>query len=139
MNELDQAISKAFASEGKQEDVNKVYIILLRTALFIPVKKKDPELKPIREEEPFSPLFTKINDNYFMIAFNRLDRLHAWAGEHFTEMSYVELSGRDLILGINEQSYLSLNLETPYHKEFSPDEVKRLKIIVSKIDRLKTS
>ncbi len=38
MTELDQLISTAYANEGKQEDVNKVYLTLLRSNLFVPVK-----------------------------------------------------------------------------------------------------
>lgn len=134
MTELDNVIAAAFASEGQQqEDVNKVYLTLLRTQLTIPVKK-EPSLN---EEEPFSPLFAKIEDKYFLIAFDRLERLQAWAGDQMDNIGYVELLGRDFIAGMSDQVYFCLNLGTDYYKEFSPDEIKRLKTIVSKIDQLK--
>jgi hypothetical protein len=133
MTELDQKIANAYKSEGKQQEVNQVYLTLFRTKLYVPVQKE----KSVKDEEPFRPLFAKMNDDYFLVAFDTLDRLHSWANEDLDKMAYVELSGRDLIAGMNENVYLCLNMGTTFYKEFNPDEVKRIKIIVSKIDQLK--
>ncbi len=140
MTELDQLISIAFESNGNQNNVNKVYLALLRSPLFIPVEK-NPSLQ-LRsdlenEEEPFKPLFAKIDDKYFILAFDTLSRLTEWAGEEFSRIHYVEISGRELISGINDGVYLCLNLGSTFYKEFSPDEVKHLKVIVSRINQLK--
>lgn len=134
MTELDQTIANAFNSEGKQDDVNKVYLLLLRTPLFVPVKK---EYAKRTDDEPFTPLFGSINDQIFMLAFDTVEKLHAWAGDAAADLDYVELIGRDVIAGIGETVYLGLNPSTDYYKEFSPDEIKRLKTIVSKIDQFK--
>ncbi len=134
MTELDQAISKAYASQGKQEDVNHVYLTLLKSRLFLPVKKEAPN--HAEKEEPFHPLYAVIDDNYFMLAFDTLDRLTHWAKDQISLIDYVEVNGRDLIAGINEKIYLVLNIETEGYKEFPPDEVKHLKKIVSRIDQL---
>ncbi len=131
MSELDQLISRAISSEGKQEDVNKVYLALLRTLLFVPVKKNTAKA------EEFEPLFANINGNYFMPAFDSLEKLTAWAGDQFDQMEYVELSGKDTVAGINENVFLCLNIGSEFYKEFSPDEVKRLKMIVGRIEQLK--
>lgn len=136
MTELDQVLAAAFASEGKQDDVNKVYLTLLRTELFVPVEKK-PLGNTADDEEPFKPLFAKVDENYFMLAFDSLDRLKAWAGNEMAAIDYVELMGKDLVAGINEQVYLCLNLGAEVYKEFSPDEVKRLKMIVARIDQMR--
>lgn len=133
MTELDSLIAVAYASEGKQEDVNKVYLALLRTLLVIPVKKE----VSLNEEEPFSPLFAKVDDKFFLIAFDSLERLRVWAGDQMDNIAYVELIGREFIAGMSEQVYFCLNLGTDYYKEFSPDEVKRLKMVVSRIDQMK--
>ncbi len=133
MTELDKLIASAFASEGKQDDVNKVYLLLLRSLLFMPVKKEHNAT----DDEPFSPLFALIDDQYYLPAFDSLDRLQAWAGHHLQEVAYVELSGQDLIAGMHENVFLCLNLGTDYYKEFSPDEVKRLKMIDSRIRQMK--
>lgn len=133
MTELDKLIAAAYANEGRQEEVNKVYLTLVRSMLFLPVQK---ELPGDETEEPFVPLFAKVDDNYFMLVFDTVERLTAWAGEQFDKVGYVEISGRDVIAGINDQVFLCLNYGADYYKEFSPDEVKRLKMIVSKIDQL---
>jgi hypothetical protein len=133
MTELDRVIAIAFASEGKQEDVNKVYLTLLNTQLIVPVKKGPSR----NEEEPFAPLFAKLDEKYFLIAFDNVERLSAWAGNHLNEISYVELSGRDFIAGMSDQVYFCLNLGTDYYKEFSPGEVQQLKKIVMRVDQLK--
>lgn len=133
MTELDKVIANAFASEGKQDDVNKVYLLLLRSNLWVPVKKGgNPEA-----EEPFTPLFAHIDNQYFMLAFDTAEKLAAWAGDAASDMEYVELVGRDVIAGISDEAFLCLNLNTPFYKEFTPDEIKRLKTIVSRIDQLK--
>lgn len=137
MTELDQVIAAAFASEGKQEDVNKVYLTLLRASLFLPVKKHDPAMEHVDEHEPFQPLFAKVEDQYYMLAFDEFERLTQWAGDQMNEIDYVEVSGRDVIAGINEGVFFCLNIGTQFYKEFTPDEVKRLKTVVSKIDQLK--
>jgi hypothetical protein len=133
MTELDQKISGAYLSEGKQEDVNQVYLTLLRTMLYVPVQKE----KAVMDDEPFRPLFANIDGNYFLIAFDTADRLMAWAQNEINKLSYVELSGRDMIAGIKENVYLALNVGTDFYKEFAPDELKRIKMIISKIDQLK--
>src|SRR5579862_2081407 len=133
MTELDNVIAAAFASEGKQEDVNKVYLTLLRTQLVIPVKKEASS----SPEEPFSPLFAKMDERYFLIAFDTIERLKAWAADQLDQIAFVELLGRDFIVGMSEQAYLCLNLGTDYYKEFSPDEVMHLKKIIMKVDQLK--
>lgn len=130
MTELDQAIQAAFNSEGKKEDVNQVYLLLLKTNFYLPVKKEQGS----DSDEPFSPLFAKMDDNFFIATFDTLEKLQQWAGDQFAEMAYVEIKGQDFITGINEQVYWSVNAGTQYYKEFSPDEVKQLKKIVNKLN-----
>lgn len=136
MTELDKAIAAAFASQGKQEDVNKAYLTLLNTPLFMPVKKTE-EIEDAQPAQEFSPLFAKIDENYFLLVFDSLERLQTWAGEQIDHIGYVELTGKDVAAGISDEVYLCLNYGTEYYKEFSPDEVKYLKKIVGKIDQIK--
>jgi hypothetical protein len=136
VTELDQVIAKAFGSEGKQDDVNKVYLTLLRSVLIIPIEK--PARPVAEDEEPFKPLFAKLDDKYFMLAFDTPERLQAWGQDHLDKVDYVEITGRDLIAGINEGVYLCLNVGATYYKEFSPEEVLQLKKVVARIDQLKS-
>ena|SRR5579872_14368 len=135
MTELDQAISKAYQSQGKQEDVNQVYLLLLKSPIFLPIKKET--VKKAKDDEPFHPLYAVIEGKYFMLAFDTLDRLTNWGRDQMAHIDYVEITGRDLIAGINENVFLVLNVETGFYKEFPPEEVMHLKKIVSKIDQLK--
>ena len=136
MTELDQVIAAAYASQGKQEDVNKVYLTLLRTLFYLPVQKEEePSVKD--SEEPFRPLFAKVDDHYFVLAFDTHERLNVWAGDQRDQMNYVEISGKDLITGIDDTVYFCVNYATEFYKEFSPDEVKKLKMIVARIDQMK--
>ena len=135
MTELDELIAKAFASDGKQDDANKLYLALIRTLLFMPVEKISAPIAP--EGEPFKPLFAHLDGNYFLLAFDAVERLQLWAGEQMDLIDYVEISGRDLIAGLGEQVYLVLNLGEKFSKEFSPDEIKRLKTVVARIDQLR--
>jgi hypothetical protein len=134
MSELDELIQTAFANPGRQEDVNKVYLAILRTLLFVPVEKNSVL---VSEDEPFRPLFANVNGNFFMLVFDSSERLAEWAGEHAADMQYVEISGRDVIAGVGDQVFIGLNLGTDFYKEFSPDEVKRIKTIVARIDQLR--
>lgn len=134
MTELDDVIARAYASQGRQEEVNKVYLSLLRASLFLPVKK-DPTL----DGEPFSPLYTTVNEHYFILVFDTLERLTVWAGEQLEQMNYVELSGKDLIAGLGKQVFLGLNMGSEFYKEFSPEEVQHLKKIVARIEQMKQS
>jgi hypothetical protein len=140
MTELDKVIAAAYGSEGKQDDVSKVYLSVLRSSLFIPVEKLSGEpVDPTNEEaEPFKPLFAKFDDKYFMLAFDSVERLTNWAGDQVDVMDFVELVGRDLVAGINEEVYLCLNVGTDFYKEFSPDEIVQLKKVVARIDQLKS-
>ncbi|HSW68705.1 MAG TPA: SseB family protein [Gammaproteobacteria bacterium] len=135
MTELDQAISKAYASQGSQEDVNKVYLILLQSSIFLPIKKAGSSAE---NAEPFQPLYTVIEGNYFILAFDQRDRLFHWGQDQLEHMDYVEMKGRDLIIGINpEKVFLVINFGTEFAKEFSPEEIRHLKKIVSRLDQLK--
>lgn len=136
MSELDDAIAAAYASEGKQEDVNKVYLTFFLANLVMPVQKLE-EGEQVPGGEEFAPLFAKIDENYFLLVFDSVDRLVAWAGDQIDKIGYVEMTGRDVINGINDDVYLCLNLGTDFYKEFSPDEIKRLKMVGAKIDQLK--
>lgn len=130
MTELDQCVANAFASEGKQEDVNKLYTCLLRSSLYVPINQEKPE----DPEEAFTPLFMEVGENYFLIAFDNLARLETWAGDLFQQMDYVILSGRDLVRSLGNRVILALNYDTTYYKEFAVDEIARLKTVVAKLD-----
>jgi len=141
MTQLDDLIIKAYEGEGETGAVNKVYIEFLKTTLYLPIEKIDPEkAKDLKEnEEPFTPLFMHDNDMTFMAAFDNLNKLMGWAGDHFVEMDYATIIGRNVIAGIGNDVILALNPGTKAYKEFSPEEIGRLKTMVQKIMQFKKS
>lgn len=137
VTELDQLIAKAFASQGNQDDANRVYTAFLRTQLFMPVRKNpvdDVTIASDNEEEPFVPLFSQFEDKIFMLAFDSLERLETWAGDQRDNLAYVQIMGNEIVRGIGNEVYLGLNIGTTYYKEFAPEEIQRLKTIVAKLD-----
>lgn len=134
--ELDTLIEAAFNSEGATADVNKVYLTLLKTELWVPV-----ELHPNapNDAEAYTPLFSVEDDFIFMAAFDCVEKFQLWAGEEFSNIDYVTLKGRDVIAGIGDKVFLALNPGYLYYKEFSPEEIQRLKMIVNKIDSFSNS
>ncbi len=132
MSELDTVVAAAYASEGQQEKVNKVYVTLFRTLLYMPVYTQDDE------DEPFSPLYLEDAGKYFIPIFDSLERLQAWTVNEYENLEYAEILGADVIRCIGEAVvYLCLNAGTDYYKEFSPDEILHLKKMLTKIDTLK--
>jgi hypothetical protein len=133
--ELDTIIANAYAQEGKQEAVNKVYFTLLKTTLYVPVETSQDN--KLQAEEPFSPLFTLVEEYAFMVAFDELARLQQWAGDQFAAIDYVSMSGKEVLSAIGDKVYLALNPGYPYYKEFSPEEIYKLKTMVSRINQFK--
>jgi len=126
--ELDELLSKAFETEGKQEEVNPFYAAFLRTPLYLPVEKE----WQATEERPFKPLMTEVNSNIFLLVFDTLARFQLWVGEYEQQIKYVEIFGRELVDALGNQVYLGLNYGTNFYKEFSPQEIARLKVVVAK-------
>lgn len=132
MTELEQLIANAFETEGNQDAINKAYLVMLKTLLFIPTQKDFDGT----EEQPFMPLIVKAQDRYFMLVFDTLEKLQIWADSEFDKMTYVKLPGREIIKAIGENVFLGLNYGSPIYKEFSPDEILHLKKIVAKVEKL---
>lgn len=131
LSNIDTLIKNAYESQGATADVNKVYLEFIKSELYIPA-----ELNENDSEEPFKPLFSIADEYVFMVAFDDYDRLIKWAGENAVETDYVCIKGRDLISGIGENVFLALNPSFEFYKEFSPEEIQRIKTIVSRIDSL---
>lgn len=129
--ELDLAILDAYTTPGNTEKANRVYQIMLRSFLYIPVGANDPEQES-DPEEPYKPLIAKQDDRYFLVAFDSRTRLQEWAGPQYQEINSVELTGRDLVNNLGAEVYLALNPGSAAYKEFSPEEIARLKVVVAK-------
>ena len=135
MSALDTLLKTAYDAEGSTDSANKFYVALFRTNLYMPVKiNKTDSL-----EEPFSPLYVQQDEHFFVPIFDSLERLQAWAGAHHEKIDHVEITGEAVIRGLGSKAYLCLNVGTPFYKEFSPEELTRLKITIVKMDKLRNS
>jgi hypothetical protein len=127
--QLDTTIEKALENEGK--NANAVYAMMLRTFYFVPVTEK--------KDDEFMPFF--IHDEAlgisFIFAFDAEEKLENFFAEIDESLETVKIQGYELIKGIGEETYLSLNILSPYYKEFSSEEVLRLKQMVHKIEELR--
>ena len=132
MTELDTKIAAAYASHGEQEKVNKVYTAFFRSDLWLPIQPLE------NAEEPFIPLHYTEGDHHFIPVFDTYEKFSTWAGEKMP-LAYAELTGFELLRGVGEHIYLCLNIGTDFYKEFSPDEITRLKVMVLKVDSFKKS
>jgi len=135
MTELDQVIATAYSDSTNLEKTNKVYQVFLRSLLYVPIEQLEEEQASSTDEQQVLPLIANYDGNYFMVAFDTQERLQQWAGEQYTTIASVQISGRDLIDGITNELHLCLNVGCAYYKEFFPDEVRRLKTVIFKTKR----
>ncbi len=133
MSELDRVIAAAYNNKGAADKVNKVYVTLFRTTLYMPVYQQDDK------DEPFVPLYTiQEGEKYFISVFDALTRLKTWAENEYKDVDYTEMLGADVLRCIgHDRVYLCLNAGTDVYKEFSPEEIVHLKKMLGKIDALK--
>ena len=129
--ELDHLLKTAYTTEGSTDSVNKFYVALFRTNLYMPVM-----LHP-EKEEPFTPLYINQDEHFFIPVFDTLERLQTWAAEQHDKIDHVEITGEAVLRGLGSKAYLCLNIGTPYYKEFSPEEIARLKLMIVKMDKLR--
>ena len=138
MTPLDTAIAEAIAENGSAHKVNRVYLLLLKASLIVPIHKELPAGKA-SEAEPFVPLYIEHADQFYLLAFDTRNRYNAWAGEQAAEIDTVELTGEALIQGMGEHSCLCLNFGTAHYKEFPSAEVARLQTLIAKLAPYKQS
>lgn len=132
MTELDKLIKAAYMSNAEKDLTNKVYIELFSTRLYMPVSKAQVNFVSQQDDQPVMPLYIEQAGLIYILIFDREERLLDWAGTHLNEMSYIELSGRELIQGLNDNICLCLNYGTEYYKQFFPDELQLLKSVIAK-------
>lgn len=128
MNALETAIEQALLSEGSNQEANKAYLEFIKANFIIPIEKNDTDA----DEEP-KVLFLKENEHVFLPVFTQKSHLDAWIGDACDAIQLLTLSGVDLLKGIGEDVIVSLNIGTPFYKEFNPAELARMRSMVLKL------
>lgn len=125
MNELECALINAIESEGKQADANKAYLEFIKANFIIPIQKNSIQENP-------EVLFLEEQGKRFLPVFTQLCHLDAWAIDIRDDIQILELSGVNLLKGVGEDVYISLNIGTSLYKEFNPSELARMRSLILK-------
>ncbi len=125
MNELEQALSDALLSEGSQKEANKAYLEFIKANFIIPIQKSENQNNP-------EVLFLIEGQQQFLPVFTTRKYLDTWAIDIRNNIDLLELSGVNLLKGVGEGVFISLNIGTPLYKEFNPSEIARMKSLIIK-------
>lgn len=127
MNALETAIEQALLTEGRNQQANKAYLEFIKANFIIPIEKNDDS-----QADP-QVLFLTENNQAFLPVFTQKQYLDAWIGDAGDAIQLLTLSGVDLLKGIGEEVFVSLNIGTPFYKEFNPAELARMRSMVLKL------
>lgn len=127
MNALETAIEQALLTEGRNQQANKAYLEFIKANFIIPIEKNDDS-----QVDP-QVLFLTENNQAFLPVFTQKQYLDAWIGDAGDAIQLLTLSGVDLLKGIGEEVFVSLNIGTPFYKEFNPAELARMRSMVLKL------
>lgn len=133
MSDLIQSIEEAYQSPENETLTNKYHRLFLNHIFILPVKKATK-----KGDEPTALFFSEDN-NHFLPIFSSDDLFRQWAGETVSDMDWLNIAGKDLILGSGETAFLCLDIGQPHYKEMQPDEVLKLKQVISKLERIAKS
>lgn len=126
MNELDIAIDQALSTEGNNKEANKAYLEFIKANFIIPIEKKT------QDEEPLV-LFLEDNGQAFLPVFTEMSYFDEWAKDIQDDIQLLKLSGVDLLKGVGDNVFVSLNIGSKVYKEFNPSELARMRSMVLKL------
>ncbi|NDC31751.1 MAG: SseB family protein, partial [Bacteroidetes bacterium] len=81
-------------------------------------------------------LFLESDEYVFLPIFSQKIFLIEWAAESMSRIDIYELSAIELLAGLGEHVTVALNPGTATYKEFNPEEILKLKTMVTKIQHL---
>ena len=126
--ELDKAL--AFV-RGNPDEIHVFYNTFLNSFLYLPThnttEQEKEEIAPTGKE--LRPIFTQHGDTIFLMIFDSLERLSAWAQD---EVGYVGLEGHSILDMMDSKFHWYLNYGSEFAREFSSGEIEWLKSAVQK-------
>lgn len=123
--ELDRAL--AFVQENP-DDVHVFYNTFLNSVLYLPTHDT-PQSEDEEDQKQLKPIFSQSGDTLFLMLFDSLERLTAWAQK---DMGYVGLEGHAILDMMDARFHWYLNYGSPFGHEFGSDEIQWLKSAVQK-------
>jgi hypothetical protein len=128
---LEECVQDALNDPENVSKAKKVHALFLRETLILPVERKESD----STDEPI-PLYLTNGEARFLPVFSTMSHYQSWAKDEADKISLLHLTGSDLVKGIGEAVYICFDIGQSHYKEFSPEEIKRLQSIVSKLESL---
>lgn len=127
MNALEQAVDAAILKNGDSISANKAYLEFIKANFIIPIEKQDQD-----DSEP-QVLYLATDTQTFMPVFSNRLYFDTWAEPIKNNIQVLKLSGVDLLKGLGDNTYVSLNIGTSVYKEFNPSELARMRSMILKL------
>jgi hypothetical protein len=132
MSQLDEALTELRQDMDDAKRQSKYYDLFLNSTFFVPTVDHQPSPEegaeaPETESGQVAPLIMESEGNDYLMLFDSLERLKAWAKE---EVTHVEVPGHILALTSAAPLHWALNVETEFAKPFIPAEIAWLKDVV---------
>ena len=127
MNRLETNLQLALSQPDNTQVIQQAYAALISADLLVLV---EDALAP-------TPKVRYLNENgqIYLPVFSQRDAFLAWAQESSHEFSVLKLKGQQLITGLGAYVTLCLNPGSDNYKEFNPQEIQRLKLILYKLQQ----
>ena len=130
MSQLDDALVELRQDMDDPKRQSRYYDLFLNSTFYVPTM--DQELPPgdadkTATEPQTVPLIMESDGNDYLMLFDSLERLTAWAKK---DVSYVEVPGHFLAVTSSPPLHWALNVDTEFAKPFIPAEIDWLKSVV---------
>lgn len=132
MNQLDEALVELRQNMDDPKKQSKYYDLFLNTNFYVPTMEEDltpEEAAKVADEGQVAPLVLEFDGNDYLVLFDSLERLYAWAKK---EVSHVVVPGHVLAATSADPLHWALNVDTEFAKPFIPSEIAWLKEVVEK-------
>ncbi|WP_133128332.1 SseB family protein [Legionella nagasakiensis] len=126
MNELEKAIAKAFTADGSNKEANKAYLEFIKANFIIPIEKNSDAKEP-------EVLYLEENGQIFLPVFTNMSFFNQWVYDISDKIQILHLTGVNLLKGLGENVFVSLNIGSDLYKEFNPSELARMRSMVLKL------
>ncbi len=122
---LDERLQQA--SRGGKSDIEGFLESFLETVLYVPERHQAQPMSdsPVYPDEFLNILGVQQEDRAFVPVFTDEELVEDWLGQ---ELSVRKLSGHELLQLMPDEWWISLNPGSEYGKEFSPWEVRELRL-----------
>ena len=132
MSQLDEALVELREKMDDPKKQSKYYDLFLNSNFYVPTMEEDltpEESVKVAEEGQVAPLVMQWEGNDYLLLFDSLERLFAWAKK---EVSYVKVPGHVLAATSADPLHWALNVDTEFAKPFIPAEIAWLREVVEK-------